>query len=176
MRPGPPEADGPKRGRMSKEREHYVRNESDAARLDRNHNEQLQELRVAQEGVQILFAFLLGIAFQQRFESITEFQRGLYVGTLISTAVATALFTAPVAVHRVMFRRNLKDELVDFTGRVAVAGLVFLALAILGALLMIVDFVVGPIAAGMTTGVIAVLFAYLWYVLPKRWRSRTEER
>ncbi|MDT4906886.1 MAG: hypothetical protein QOI69_127, partial [Pseudonocardiales bacterium] len=103
------------------EREHYVRDESDAARIDRNYSEQLQELRVAQAGVQILFAFLLGIAFQQRFESITDFQRALYIGTLICTAVATALFIAPVAVHRVMFRRHLKDELVEFTGRVAVA-------------------------------------------------------
>ena len=155
------------------EREHYVRDESDAARIDRNYSEQLQELRVAQAGVQILFAFLLGIAFQQRFESITDFQRALYTGTLICTAVATALFIAPVAVHRVMFRRHLKDELVEFTGRVAVAGLVFLALAMLGALGLIIDVVVGPIAAGITTGCIAVLFGYLWYVLPLRWRSRT---
>jgi Family of unknown function (DUF6328) len=155
------------------EREHYVRDESDAARIDRNYSEQLQELRVAQAGVQILFAFLLGIAFQQRFESITDFQRALYIGTLICTAVATALFIAPVAVHRVMFRRHLKDELVEFTGRVAVAGLVFLALAMLGALGLIIDVVVGPIAAGITTGCVAVLFGYLWYVLPLRWRSRT---
>jgi hypothetical protein len=157
------------------EREHYVRDESDAARIDRNYSEQLQELRVAQAGVQILFAFLLGIAFQQRFESITDFQRALYTSTLICTAVATALFIAPVAVHRVMFRRHLKDELVEFTGRVAVAGLVFLALAMLGALGLIIDVVVGPIAAGITTGCIAVLFGYLWYVLPLRWRSRTAD-
>jgi hypothetical protein len=161
---------------MSDERESYVRNESDAARIDRNYNEQLQELRVAQAGVQILFAFLLGIAFQQRFASITDFQRVLYISTLICTAVSTALFIAPVAVHRVMFRRHLKDELVDFTGRVAVAGLVFLALAILGALLLIVDLVAGPIAAGITTGAMALLFSYLWCVLPMRWRGRTQEK
>jgi hypothetical protein len=160
---------------MSDERESYVRDESDATRIDRNYNEQLQELRVAQAGVQILFAFLLGIAFQQRFESITEFQRVVYISTLICAAVATSLFIAPVAVHRVMFRRYLKDELVEFTGRVAVAGLVFLALAMLGALLLIVDLVVDPIAAGITTGLMALLFGYLWYVLPMRWRSRTRE-
>ncbi len=160
----------------SEEREHYVRDESDAARIDRNYSEQLQELRVAQAGVQILFAFLLGIAFQQRFASITDFQRGVYIGTLICAAVATSLFIAPVAVHRVMFRRHLKDELVDFTGRVAVAGLVFLALAMLGALLLIVDLVIGPISAAITTGAIALLFGYLWYVLPVRWRNRTRAR
>ncbi|MEP7020428.1 MAG: DUF6328 family protein [Pseudonocardiales bacterium] len=158
------------------EREQYVRDESDAARIDRNYSEQLQELRVAQAGVQILFAFLLGIAFQQRFKEISDFQRDVYLGTLICAALATALFISPVAVHRVMFRRHLKDELVDFTGRVAVVGLVFLALAMLGALLLIVDLVVGPISAGIATGVIAVVFIYLWYVLPVRWRNRTWER
>jgi hypothetical protein len=158
-----------------KERESYVRDESDAERIDRNYSEQLQELRVAQAGVQILFAFLLGIAFQQRFASISDFQRGVYISTLLCAAIATSLFIAPVAVHRVMFRRHLKDELVDFTGRVAVAGLVFLALAMLGALLLIVDLVFGPIAAGITTGAMAVLFSYLWYVLPLKWRSHPEE-
>ena len=44
----------------------YSRDESQAERLDRNYAELLQELRVAQTGVQILFAFLLTIAFQQR--------------------------------------------------------------------------------------------------------------
>jgi hypothetical protein len=160
----------------SEEREHYVRDETDAARIDRNYNEQLQELRVAQAGVQILFAFLLGIAFQQRFASISDFQRVVYISTLICTTIATSLFIAPVAVHRVMFRRHLKDELVDFTGKVAVGGLVFLALAMLGALLLIVDLVFGPIAAGITVGVMAVLFGYFWCVLPVRWRSRTEEK
>jgi Family of unknown function (DUF6328) len=158
------------------ERESYVRDESDAVRIDRNYSEQLQELRVAQAGVQILFAFLLGIAFQQRFESITDFQRSVYIITLICAAIATALFIAPVAVHRVMFRRHLKDELVDFTGRTAVGGLVFLALAMLGALLLIVDLVVGPVAAGILTAVMALLFLYFWYLLPVRWRSGTSEQ
>lgn len=161
---------------MSGESERYVRDESDAARLDRNYSEQLQELRVAQAGVQILFAFLLGIAFQQRFASISDFQRDVYVGTLLCAAISTVLFIAPVAVHRVMFRRHLKDELVEFTGGMAVGGLVFLALAMLGALLLIVDLVVGPVAAGIMTGVMALLFGYFWYLLPMRWRGRTRER
>ncbi len=142
-----------------------MRDESDAARIDRNYSEQLQELRVAQAGVQILFAFLLGIAFQQRFKEISDFQRDVYLGALICAALATALFISPVAVHRVMFRRHLKDELVDFTGRVAVVGLVFLALAMLGALLLIVDLVVGPISAAIATGVIAAV-SYTHLTLP----------
>jgi hypothetical protein len=154
----------------------YTREETDAQRLDRNYNEQLQELRVAQTGVQILFAFLLGIAFQQRFASISDFMRAIYIITLVCAAIAAALFIAPVAVHRVMFRRHLKDELVAFTGHLSVAGLVFLALAMIGAVLLIVDFVVGGVAAGITAGAMALMFAYLWYLLPRRWRDRTKAR
>ena len=153
----------------------YDRHESDAARLDRNYAELLQELRVAQTGVQILFAFLLTIAFQQRFASLSSVQRGLYVGTLFCAAVAAALFIAPVAVHRVVFRRRLKDELVKLTGRMASAGLVFLALAMLGSVLLIVDFVSGAIEAWIITGLLAGLFAWTWYLLPLRWRVDEEE-
>lgn len=154
----------------------YTRHETEAQRLDRNYSEQLQELRVAQAGVQILFAFLLTIAFQQRFSSISDFLKVVYVITLGCAAVSAALFIAPVAVHRVMFGRHLKDELVEFTGRLSVVGLVFLALTVLGALLLIVDFVVGPITAGIVTGLMALLFGYLWYVLPVRWRDRTQAK
>jgi len=155
--------------------ERYVRNETEAQRLDRNYGELLQELRVAQTGVQILFAFLLSIAFAQRFAAISEFQRDVYIATLVCAAVAAALFIAPVAVHRVFFGLHRKDELVRFTGRLAVSGLAFLALAMLGALLLIVDVVLGAVAAAVMTSAVAVLFALLWYVLPMRWRSRTEE-
>jgi hypothetical protein len=153
----------------------YDRHESDAERLDRNYAELLQELRVAQTGVQILFAFLLTIAFQQRFASLSSVQRGLYVGTLFCAAVAAALFIAPVAVHRVVFRRRLKDELVTLTSRMAAAGLVFLALAMLGSVLLIVDFVSGAIEAWIITGLLAGLFAWTWYLLPLRWRVEEEE-
>jgi len=153
----------------------YVRDETDAQRLDRNYGEQLQELRVAQTGVQILFAFLLTIAFQQRFASLSATQRGLYVGTLVCAALAAALFIAPVAVHRIFFRRRLKDELVTFTGRTAAAGLFLLALTMLGSVLLIVDFVSGPVAAWIVTAGLAVVFGALWYALPARLRSGNGE-
>lgn len=165
---------------MKAPRPGYTRDESDAHRLDRNYSELLQELRVAQTGVQILFAFLLSIAFQQRFGTLSAAQRGLYIGTLVCAAIAAALFIAPVALHRVFFRRRLKDELVKLTGRTAATGLVFLALAMVGSVLLIVDFVSGPVAAWIIAAGLAILFAVLWYLLPTRLRSeellRTEEK
>jgi Family of unknown function (DUF6328) len=155
-----------------KARRGYDRDETEAQRLDRNYGEQLQELRVAQTGVQILFAFLLTIAFQQRFAALSSAQRGLYVATLVSATVSAALFIAPVAVHRVFFRRRLKDELVTFTGRMAGLGLVFLALTMLGAVLLIVDFVSGALTAWIVVAGLACVFAVLWFLLPYRWLDR----
>ena len=93
----------------------YRREESEAERLDRNFGEQLQELRIAQAGVQILFAFLLTIPFQQRFTSLTDLQRDIYVVTLLSMAISTLVFMTPVAMHRMLFREGLKDFVVRHT-------------------------------------------------------------
>jgi Kef-type K+ transport system membrane component KefB len=145
--------------------------ESEAERLDRNYNELLQELRVAQTGVQILFAFLLGIAFQQRFQGINDYQRDIYLVTLTSSACAATLLIAPVAVHRMLFRRHLKNELVVITARLAASGLVFLAIAILAALLFVVDAVSNLTTALIITGAVAILLVIVWYSVPRAFRK-----
>ena len=150
----------------------YVRDESLAARLDRNYGELLQELRVAQTGVQILFAFLLTIPFQSAFAALSEFQNDIYLATLLSAAVAVVLLIAPVATHRLLFRRRQKDELVRVTARLAGGGLMFLAIAILGAVLLIVDLVSGGVAATIVTAALAVLLVAFWLVFPASLRRR----
>jgi hypothetical protein len=140
--------------------------ETEAERLDRNYGELLQELRVAQTGVQILFAFLLGIAFQQRFTKIESYQRGIYLVTLIAAACAAIMLIAPVAVHRMLFRRHQKNELVVITSRLAATGLLFLAIAILSAVLFVLDVVVNLTVGVVVTGVLTTLIVVLWYALP----------
>jgi len=157
--------------------ENYSReNESDAERLDRNYIELLQELRVAQTGVQILFAFLLGIAFQNRFTEIESYQRGIYLFTLIAAASAAIMLIAPVALHRMLFRRHQKHELVVITSRLAASGLVFLATAILSAVLFVLDVVVNLTLALALTGVLAILLVGLWWMLPVEVRRRRPSR
>ena len=151
----------------------YTRNETAAQRLDRNYTELLQELRVAQNGVQILFAFLLTLVFQARFGDLSQLQRTVYLVTLLSSATAVVIFIAPVSAHRLMFRKQVKDELVRFTGRCAAAGLCLLAVSILGALLLIVDIAVGRVAAIVCAGAGGVLIGVLWVLLPSRVRART---
>ena len=76
----------------------YQREEEDSGeQLDRHWNELLQELRLAQTGTQILFAFLLSIAFQNQFHAADGFTHGVYAATLVASALAVALFLAPVS-------------------------------------------------------------------------------
>jgi hypothetical protein len=154
----------------------YVRDETAAARLDRNYAELLQELRVAQTGVQILFAFLLSIAFQQRFAQIEDYQRYLYLGTLACAACAAILLIAPVAVHRVMFRQHLKDEVVALTARSAAIGLGFLGLAMMCAVFLIADVVSGTAMAVALTAPLSIVVLVAWYLMPSlRMRSAADQ-
>jgi O-antigen/teichoic acid export membrane protein len=157
--------------------ESYSRgDESEAERLDRNYGELLQELRVAQTGVQVLFAFLLGIAFTNRFTRIESYQRGIYLVTLVAAACAAITLIAPVAVHRMLFRRHQKHELVVVTSRLSAAGLVFLAIAILSAVLLVVDIVVNLTFAIAMVVVLGALLVGLWYALPIEVRRRRPSR
>jgi amino acid transporter len=153
-----------------------ARDETDQERLDRNFLELLQELRVAQTGVQILFAFLLSLAFTQRFGALTAIQRDIYVVALVAAAVAAALFIAPVAWHRLLFRRRRKDELVRTGNWMALAGLAALFLSVVAAVLLIVDVALGPRWAVLITSATAVWYVMFWSVLPirSRYRDRPE--
>jgi O-antigen/teichoic acid export membrane protein len=146
--------------------------ESEQERLNRNLNELLQELRVSQTGVQILFAFLLALPFAQRFTKVTTFQRDVYFATLLLAAAASAFFIAPVSAHRLLFRRKGKEHLIYSSNWMAISGLGCLAVAIVGVILLISDFLFGAVTAAVSTGIAFLLFVVLWYLLPLRWLIR----
>jgi len=142
------------------------RDETETERADRNFGELLQELRVAQTGVQILFAFLLTLPFTQRWTSVGAEVHGIYLGTLISAALATVCLIAPVSHHRILFRRRRKPVLVEVGSRLAGLGLLFLSLAIVGSIFLIFDVVVGTGVGLGAAVVLAVIFLGIWYILP----------
>ncbi|MEV0226238.1 DUF6328 family protein [Streptomyces sp. NPDC050704] len=152
---------------MADQRPHHKeRNETPLERADRNFGELLQELRVTQTGVQILFAFLLTLAFTPRFPSLDTMQRATYVTTLLLGVIAAALFTAPAALHRRLFQQGAKPQVVHVSSRLAQAGMVVLALALTGSVLLVVDVAVGRaggIAAGASTLLVCV---GLWGLVP----------
>jgi Family of unknown function (DUF6328) len=158
-------------GRDATERD-SGRDESEGERLDRNLSELLQELRVALPGVQVLFAFLLAVPFQQNFTEITSFQKNVYFATLLCTAISAALLISPSAYHRLTFRYQQKRQLIFYSNRFSIAGLTFLALAMTGAVMLITDVLFGTVATVITSVSAALLFALLWYVLPLQRRIR----
>lgn len=148
------------------EHERYTREETKAEQLDRNFNEQLQEVRIALAGVQILFAFLLTLPFQQRFETLTGFQRNIYLLTLVAAAVSVVLFTAPVAAHRVLFREGVKDFIVRYASRLTATGLFTLVVAVIGGTVLVLDVMLSHTASLAIGGSLALLALVLWVVIP----------
>ncbi|MER6301694.1 DUF6328 family protein [Kitasatospora sp. NPDC001539] len=142
------------------------RQESPEERADRRWAELLQEVRVAQTGSQILFGFLLSVAFMPRFAQLGAFDRGLYVSTVVLGALATGALTSPVAYHRIFAGRRLKPELVDAAARLVAIGLVLLALTVSAALLLLLRVATGSAASGWITGAVMVWFASCWLILP----------
>jgi hypothetical protein len=151
------------------------RSETAAERADRNMGELLQELRVALPGVQVLFAFLLTVPFAAGFAQLTDEQRDLYFGVLMSTAIATALLIAPSALHRLLFRQHDKQYLVSLSNRLTIAGLGVLAISITGAVLLIADFLFNGAKTAIFTAVIGATFVGLWALLPLYRRAQLEE-
>lgn len=145
----------------------YERNgESSGERLDRHWNELLQELRLMQTGTQILFAFLLGIAFQAQFHTADAFTHAVYTGTLIASALAVALFLAPVALHRLLYQQGLRDQLVNITHRLTSAGMTFLVASMCGGVLIALDVVLPRGAALAVVGGVLVWFLAFWLAIP----------
>lgn len=146
--------------------------ETEHERLVRNLNELLQELRVAQAGVQILFAFLLTVAFTQVFQQASGFVRGLHLVTVLLAAGSTALLTAPAAWHRVLFQRGRRVEIVRSANAFAVGGLGLLATAMVCTVLLVAEVVVGGWLAVVLAIGCAVLFGGLWFAWPGALRNR----
>jgi len=151
------------------------RDESETQRLDRNLGELLQELRVALPGVQVLFAFLLTIPFNQRFALLTTAQERIYLATLLATTVSAVLLIAPTAYHRINFRKQQKGRLVYIANRLAIVGIGFLALAMTGVVLLITDFLFATPVTVICTAFAALMFATFWYALPLMRRSMLDD-
>ena len=145
--------------------------ESEADRLERNFSELLQELRVAQAGVQILFAFLLTVVFTPVFERTSEFVRDLHLVTVLLAAGAAAMLTAPAAWHRVLFRQGRRVEILRAANRFALVGLFLLAGAMSGTVLLVGSMSVAGWRAWVIGGAATAVFYGLWFVLPARHRQ-----
>ena len=142
--------------------------ENEAARLNRNFEDLLQELRVSQNGTQILFAFLLTVPFSNGFTKVTQFERGLYFATLLVAALSSAMLIAPAVMHRVLFHRHLKAELVRAASWIALGGQALLIFAVAGSVLLVGDFLYGLTIAIVLAAVTLLWWSGWFFVVPLR--------
>ena len=146
-----------------------AKRETEKQRWDRNFADLLQELRVAQTGVQILFAFLLTMPFSSQFPNATAFQRDVYVVALIAAAFATAMIISPVAFHRALFRQGRKPELVRFAHKMATGGLAVMLISMVSSVLLITlssgkAVLVGSGLFNVTVAIVLTTVTALWFL------------
>ncbi|WP_304571887.1 MULTISPECIES: DUF6328 family protein [unclassified Amycolatopsis] len=134
--------------------------------LQRNVGELLQELRVAQAGVQILFGFLLSVVFTGRFHDASGFEKTLHLLAVLLTVAATALLIAPAAWHRMLFRTGRREQILRVGNRVVLVGFGCLAAAITVTVALIAKVSFGPVAMGLVGGMAILLFGLLWFAVP----------
>ncbi len=142
--------------------------EDEQSRLDRELIELLNELRVALPGVQVLFAFLLVVPFNNRFERVTDLQEAVYFVALLATLASSALLMAPTAYHRLRFRQRDKERMLRISNRFAIAGLAFLALGMVGGVFLVTDFLFAASAATVVAAGTGLALALVWFLLPTR--------
>jgi hypothetical protein len=135
-------------------------------RSARKWNEMLQELRVAQTGVQVLTGFLLTLPFSSRFDEIEQVEKAAYLVTVSASILAAGFLIAPVAFHRVLFGKHEKEWLVEAANQVARAGLTLLAVTMCGVIFLVFSLVVGRVSAYVASGLTLAVLSALWLVVP----------
>jgi len=142
--------------------------ETDEERLDRKWNDLLQELRVMQTGAQLTAGFLLTLPFQQKFATLDDFQRTLYLLLVAVAALTTATVMAPVAVHRRLSGEHVKERVVVTAHRLVHLVLLGVSTLIAGMALLIFDVVVDRWVAAAVAGALLVYLVTVLVLLPAR--------
>jgi predicted membrane channel-forming protein YqfA (hemolysin III family) len=152
------------------------RDETELERNDRNLVELLQEVRVVQTGIQILFGFLLTVAFQPKFQKLSSFQKADYFGTLVFAATTLIMLTAPSSWHRILFRQGDKQHLVEIANRFTVLGLATMGLTVIGVVMLLSDIAFAPPVTVIITTIAVAACSITWYAMPLARRRALRRR
>jgi hypothetical protein len=133
-------------------------------RIDTKFQILLQELRVAQTGVQFLFAFLLSFPFFSRFDDVTEYQKWIYAASLLGTTLSAILFLAPVSQHQFLKGQGMKPAILDLAYTLGKLALFFLLLSMMSAVFLVMDVVFNLWVASIFTLLTTTIAVILWYI------------
>jgi Family of unknown function (DUF6328) len=145
--------------------------ESRRERVNRELIELLNELRIALPGVQVLFAFLLAVPFSNGYRRMTDLQKNVFYVTLVATALSTACFIVPTALHRLNFRDREKERILLSSNKFSIAGIVFLALSLVGVVVLVTDVIYSGTAAVVAGLLASAVFGGFWFAIPLRIRA-----
>jgi cation transport ATPase len=134
--------------------------------LDQEWGELVEEHRLAMPGIQVLFAFLLILPFQNRFRDLTEGQELVFFAALVCAAFAIVLLITPTAAHRIRWRKADKEVLLRVGTMCAIAATVFMAASMTASIYVITDFIYGNPATAIVTAVVGAAFILFWYGFP----------
>lgn len=140
--------------------------ETPEQRLQREHEQLFHELRAIIPGVQVLFAFMLTVAFTQRFQELTDVQRWVYYLTFLCAGSGLMLLLAPASYHRVQFRRGDKEAMMRVANIEALTALIMISLAVAGTVFLITDLMFSTEAASTVAATMWALICVLWWAVP----------
>jgi predicted membrane channel-forming protein YqfA (hemolysin III family) len=146
------------------------RDESNSERLDREHEQLFHELRSILPGAEVLFAFLLTIAFTERFRTLTDLQRNVYYTIFLLSATSLALLLAPTAFHRVRFRQSDKNAMLKLANREMIAAMALMSFSTTGVVFLITDLLFSSAVATIVGATLIVVMSCLWWLVPLRRR------
>ncbi|GCB53009.1 DUF6328 family protein [Streptomyces sp. NL15-2K] len=154
------------------EAEYTGRHETEEERADRKWGELIQEVRVAQTGVQILFGFLLTVVFTPKYEDLPHTDQVIYIVTVVLGAAATGALIGPVSLHRLVVGRRVKPQAVEWASRLTFVGLVLLLATMTAALLLILRVATDDTYVPWMVGGVVVWYLLCWFVVPMLTRRR----
>ncbi|GHE07889.1 DUF6328 family protein [Streptomyces alanosinicus] len=157
---------------MTEEGRRRGRDESEEERADRMWVELIQEVRVAQTGVQILFGFLLTVVFQQKYARLDPADQAIYIATVVLGACATGALIGPVFLHRLVSGRRVKPQAVRLASRMTFVGLLLLLLTMASCLLLILRVATHDGYVPYLVAAVVVWYLICWYGLPLWARRR----
>ncbi|MFE2510511.1 DUF6328 family protein [Streptomyces naganishii] len=152
------------------------RDETEEERADRMWVELIQEVRVAQTGVQILFGFLLTVVFQQKYATLGATDKTIYIVTVVLGATATGALIGPVSLHRLVSGRRVKPQAVRWASRLTFVGLVLLLATMAASLLLILRVATNGGFVPWLVAVVVLWYVLCWFVLPLWTRRRYTSR
>lgn len=133
---------------------------------ERSLNEMLQELRVLQQGSQILAGFLVLLPFSEGFSKIAPFEKWVYIVAFIASIISLICFSAPAAQHRIERPLKHRVKFKRLSTRIIVAGTIALSVALMSTTQLVLNEVVGDRWAGLGTAMIGALIVVIWWLMP----------